>query len=182
MCQLRDCSACECPESEFPESFKKPHGFSMNDLVCQEGKPHAAVDRTLVSKVFGGWIEIDNPWTNDDETDNDEMTYVNLQLNPERYTGYTGSSARRIWDAVLGLGTALKILFSVDGQDNSSQTLQLQRNEVIALMNLLNRLSESVKFVHEVGPAADGVMEGHVSAHKTLIKAWKKIWSFVSKT
>jgi len=30
----------------------------------------------------------------------DEMTYVNLQLNPERYTGYTGDSARRIWDAV----------------------------------------------------------------------------------
>ncbi|XP_014499515.1 endoplasmic reticulum oxidoreductin-2-like [Vigna radiata var. radiata] len=100
MCELRGCSACECPESEFPESFKKPHGFSMNDLVCQEGKPQAAVDRTLVSKVFSGWIEIDNPWTNDNETDNDEMTYMNLQLNPERYTGYTGSSARRIWDAV----------------------------------------------------------------------------------
>jgi len=30
----------------------------------------------------------------------DEMAYVNLQLNPERYTGYTGASARRIWDAV----------------------------------------------------------------------------------
>lgn len=28
------------------------------------------------------------------------MTYVNLQLNPERYTGYTGPLARRIWDAV----------------------------------------------------------------------------------
>lgn len=30
----------------------------------------------------------------------DEMTYVNLQLNPERYTGYSGPSARRIWDAI----------------------------------------------------------------------------------
>lgn len=30
----------------------------------------------------------------------DELTYVNLQLNPERYTGYTGPSARRIWDAI----------------------------------------------------------------------------------
>lgn len=28
------------------------------------------------------------------------MTYVNLQLNPERHTGYTGPSARRIWDAI----------------------------------------------------------------------------------
>ncbi|KAG4946842.1 hypothetical protein JHK87_042849 [Glycine soja] len=101
MCRLRDCSVCECPENEFPESFKKPdRRLSMTDLVCQEGKPQAAVDRTLDSKAFRGWTEIDNPWTNDDETDNDEMTYVNLQLNPERYTGYTGPSARRIWDAV----------------------------------------------------------------------------------
>jgi len=42
----------------------------MNDLVCQEGKPQAAVDRTLDSKVFRGWSETDNPWTIDDETDN----------------------------------------------------------------------------------------------------------------
>lgn len=350
MCRLRDCSVCECPDSEFPESFKKPRRLSMNDLICQEGKPEAAVDRTLDSKAFRGWTEIDNPWTSDDETDNDEMTYVNLQLNPERYTGYTGPSARRIWDAVysencpkypseescqeekilyklisglhssisvhiasdylldeatnlwgqnltllydrvlkypdrvrnlyftflfvlravtkaadyleqaeydtgnpnedlksqslvkqllynpklqaacpvpfdeanlwkgqsgpelkqkiqqqfrnistlmdcvgcekcrlwgklqvLGLGTALKILFSVDGQENSSQTLQLQRNEVIALINLLNRLSESVKFVHEVGPTAERIMEGPVSAPTTLISSWRKFWSYVSK-
>ncbi|KAE8815485.1 Endoplasmic oxidoreductin-2 [Hordeum vulgare] len=60
-------------------------------------KPEATVDRTLDTKVFKGWVETDNPWTSDDETDNAEMTYVNLQLNPERYTGYTGDSARRIW-------------------------------------------------------------------------------------
>ena len=69
MCRLRDCSVCECPENEFPESFKKPKRLSLNDLVCQEGKPEAAVDRTLDSKAFTGWPEIDNPWTNDDETD-----------------------------------------------------------------------------------------------------------------
>ncbi|KAF9667001.1 hypothetical protein SADUNF_Sadunf16G0287500 [Salix dunnii] len=102
MCRLRDCSVCECPENEFPEPFKKPfhRGLPADDLVCQEGKPQAAVDRTLDSRAFRGWIETDNPWTNDDETDNGELTYVNLLLNPERYTGYAGSSARRIWDAV----------------------------------------------------------------------------------
>ncbi|KAL0407508.1 UNVERIFIED_CONTAM: Endoplasmic reticulum oxidoreductin-2 [Sesamum latifolium] len=326
MCRLRDCSVCECPENEFPETFRKPSGsvLSSDDLVCQEGKPEATVDRTIDVKAFKGWIEVDNPWTNDDETDNAEMTYVNLQLNPERYTGYSGPSARRIWDAVylencqkldpsgecqerrilyklisglhssisvhiaaeylldektntwgqnlsllydrvlkypdrvrnlyftflfvlrsvtkaadylgqadydtgnsvedlntqllmkkllydhklqtacpkpfdeakmwkgqsgpevmkqtqiqfrnisavmdcvgcekcrlwgklqiLGMGTALKILFSENGQDQSGQRLQLQRNEVIALINLLNRLSESVKFVHEMGPSAE---------------------------
>merc|ERR1719198_1663651 len=28
------------------------------------------------------------------------MQYVNLQKNPERYTGYTGYTATRIWDAI----------------------------------------------------------------------------------
>ena len=42
--------------------------------------------------------------------------------------------------------------------------LQLQRNEVIALINLLNRLSESVKFIHEMGPTAEKLMKGKVNA------------------
>ncbi|KAL3522753.1 hypothetical protein ACH5RR_015587 [Cinchona calisaya] len=102
MCRLRDCSVCECPEHEFPEQFKRPISsvLSSDDVVCQEGKPEAAVDRTIDTKAFTGWIVVDNPWTYDDETDNEGMTYINLQLNPERYTGYTGPSARRIWDAI----------------------------------------------------------------------------------
>ena len=71
MCRLRDCSVCECPESEFPELFKEPRNvLSPDDPICQEGKPQAAVDRTIDSKAFRGWTETDNPWTNDDETDN----------------------------------------------------------------------------------------------------------------
>ncbi|KAI4368079.1 hypothetical protein MLD38_016682 [Melastoma candidum] len=350
MCRLRDCSVCECPENEFPENFKRPSILSADDLMCQEGKPEAAVDRTLDKNAFRGWSETDNPWTSDDETDNAEMTYVNLLLNPERYTGYTGPSARRIWDAVysencpkypsedscqeekilyklisglhssisvhiaadylldeasnswgpnltllndrvlqypdrvrnlyftflfvlravtkaadylehaeyntgnsnedlkaqslmrqllydpqlqaacpvpfdeaklwkgqsgpelklkiqkqflnisalmdcvgcekcrlwgklqvLGLGTALKILFSVDGQEHPDHHLQLQRNEVIALMNLLNRLSESVKFVHEM--AAEMPAGGHTAPsavgcpYHQVLASLKKIWS-----
>ncbi|KAJ0101939.1 hypothetical protein Patl1_05082 [Pistacia atlantica] len=347
MCRLRDCSVCECPENEFPEPFKKPfrNGLPSDDVMCQEGKPEAAVDRTLDNRAFRGWIETDNPWTNDDETDNGGMTYVNLLLNPERYTGYAGPSARRIWDAiytencpkyssgeicqekkvlyklisglhssisihiaadylldettnlwgqnlelmynrvlkyqdrvrnlyftflfvlravtkaadyleqaeydtgnhtedlktqsfmkqllynpklqaacpvpfdeaklwqgqsgpelklqiqkqfrnisalmdcvgcekcrlwgklqVLGLGTALKILFSVDGHDHQVQRLQLQRNEVIALVNLLNRLSESIKFVHEMGPSIERIMEKQTVEPSTLqFSIWRRI-------
>lgn len=351
MCRLRDCSVCECPENEFPESFKHPSNpiLPSDDLMCQEGKPEAAVDRTLDRNAFRGWSETDNPWTNDDETDNAEMTYVNLQLNPERYTGYTGPSARRIWDAVyaencpkypseelcqeerilyklisglhssisvhiaaeflldetknewgqnltllhdrvlrypdrvrnlyftflfvlravtkaadyleqasydtgnpnedlkahslmrqllyntklqaacpipfdeaklwkgqngpelkqkiqnqfrnisaimdcvgcekcrlwgklqvLGLGTALKILFSVDGQENLLHTLQLQRNEVIALMNLLNRLSESVKLVQETGQSAEKM--GLTSEQKAASCPFHKMWASLKIT
>eukprot|EP01018_Ginkgo_biloba_P021464 Gb_24195 [translate_table: standard] len=333
MCRLRDCSVCECPENEFPEAFKgRTVQLPLDDLSCQEGKPQAAVDRTLDKKAFRGWMETDNPWTYDDETDNSEMTYVNLRLNPERYTGYIGPSARRIWESIykenilkdlpgdaspevrvfyklisglhssisvhiaaeylldegknlwgpnstllyervlkypervrnlyftflfvlravtkaadylsqaeystgnvledkntlsmvnelvnnkrlqaacpipfdeaklwkgenvnelkrqiqlqfrnisalmdcvgcekcrlwgklqiLGLGTALKILFSMDSNDSLNQSVQLQRNEVIALINLLNRLSESVQTVHALAPLAKkDVKEGYI--------------------
>ncbi|KAI5332770.1 hypothetical protein L3X38_022899 [Prunus dulcis] len=102
MCLLRDCSICECPENEFPEPFKRPllQGLAPDSFVCQEGKQQGTVDHTLDNRAFRGWVETDNPWTNDDETDNGEMTYVNLLLNPERYTGNAGPSPRRIWDAV----------------------------------------------------------------------------------
>ncbi|KAL5736759.1 hypothetical protein ACOSP7_031246 [Xanthoceras sorbifolium] len=352
MCRLRDCSVCECPENEFPEPFKKPFrgGLPSDDLICQEGKPQATVDRTLDKRAFRGWIETDNPWTNDDETDNGEMMYVNLLLNPERYTGYVGPSARRIWDAVYsencpkyssgeicpekkvlyklisglhssisihiaadylldettnlwgqnldlmydrvlrypervrnlyftflfvlravtkaadyleqaeydtgnhtedlktqslikqllynpklqtacplpfdeaklwqgqsgpelkqqiqkqfrnisalmdcvgcekcrlwgklqvhGLGTALKILFSVDGQTHQVQPqLQLQRNEVIALVNLLNRLSESVKLVREMGPSTERIMERRISVLPAIdFSTWRRMWESV---
>ncbi|GAV75022.1 ERO1 domain-containing protein [Cephalotus follicularis] len=354
MCRLRDCSVCECPENEFPESFKSkrpfPLGLPSDDLTCQEGKPQAAVDRTLDEKTFRGWTDSDNPWTYDDETDKAEMTYVNLQLNPERYTGYTGPSARRIWDAVysencpkypseqlcqeerilyklisglhssisthiaadylldeatnswgpnltlmhdrllrypdrvrnlyftllfvlravtkaaayleqaeydtgnptedlktqslvrqllynpklqaacplpfdeakmwkgqrgpelkqkiqgqfrnisalmdcvgcekcrlwgklqvLGLGTALKILFSDNGQEQLGQALQLQRNEVIALINLLHRLSESVNLVHEMGPAVEVIIGGQISSPTAPTSLWQRMWASILK-
>ncbi|KAK3426859.1 hypothetical protein EUGRSUZ_F03193 [Eucalyptus grandis] len=351
MCRLRDCSVCECPENEFPEPFRNSleHNLPSDNLQCQEGKPQAIVDRTLDSITFRGWIEADNPWTSDDETDNSEMTYVNLLLNPERYTGYTGPSARRIWDAiysencpkytsgevcqekkvlyklisglhssisihiaadylldeaantwgenlevmydrvvqypdrvgnlyftflfilravtkaanylevakydtgnhaedastlllmkqllnnpklqaacplpfdeaklwkgesgpqlkqtiqrqfknisalmdcvgcekcrlwgklqVLGLGTALKILFSVDSQNQPETSVQLQRNEVIALVNLLNRLSESVQFVHERGLLSEklGKVQHSVPAANDITK-WRGLWKLI---
>lgn len=105
MCSLRDCTVCECPDGEFPEIFKgnslSARGrLSADDVICQEGKPQATVDRTLDQKAFTGWKSRDNPWTADDEIDDRDVTYVNLLLNPERYTGYKGPSARRIWDAI----------------------------------------------------------------------------------
>lgn len=80
MCRLRDCSVCECPKNEFPEPFRKPFhkGLSSEDLICQEGKPEAAVDRTIDARVFRGWVDVDNPWTNDDETDNGFISLLSL--------------------------------------------------------------------------------------------------------
>lgn len=91
-----------------------------------------------------------------------------------------GCEKCRLWGKlqVLGLGTALKILFSVDGQENLAQRLQLQRNEVIALMNLLNRLSESIKFVHEMGPSIRRTM-GRTIYQRTDLRPLQRLWTRV---
>ena len=135
LCHLRDCAVCECPPEEVPLALRDTGGgrLSEDHPQCQEGRPHAAVDRTLETQVFHTWSEIDSPWTRDNEGDGGEgdtclpgsspggqlcssrehlsvfcsflwrageMSYVNLLLNPERYTGYKGQSARRIWQAI----------------------------------------------------------------------------------
>lgn len=40
------------------------------DLICKEDNPEVTVDRTLDKKVLKGWVEVDNLWNNNDETDN----------------------------------------------------------------------------------------------------------------
>lgn len=60
--------------------------------------------------------------------------------------------------------------------------LQLQRNEVIALGNLLNRLSESVKFVHEMGVMAEKAETEEKSVYTNKIDSWLSYWkSMVTK-
>eukprot|EP00850_Spirogloea_muscicola_P021849 SM000265S09770 [mRNA] locus=s265:67573:70810:+ [translate_table: standard] len=104
MCHLRDCSVCECPEGDFPEPLRGLGPAASlrpaTDVACQEGNRHAAVDRTLDAAAFHSWREVDNPWTAEDEADGGDLTYVNLLLNSEGYTGYKGDSARRIWQAI----------------------------------------------------------------------------------
>lgn len=55
--------------------------------------------------------------------------------------------------------------------------LQLHRNEVIALVNLLNRLSESIKVVHERGPLVERLMK-HLPSESSVqqMSVWKRLW------
>lgn len=54
--------------------------------------------------------------------------------------------------------------------------LQLQRNEVIALVNLLNRLSESVKMVHDMGPDVERLMEDQIAKVSAKPGRLRRIW------
>ncbi|PHU10701.1 Endoplasmic reticulum oxidoreductin-2 [Capsicum chinense] len=93
-----------------------------------------------------------------------------------------GCDKCRLWGKlqVLGLGTALKILFSVDGESRHDQHLQLQRNEVIALVNLLNQLSESIELVQEMSPTFEKSTKGlSLQPAAKLISSWKRLWETV---
>ncbi len=55
------------------------------------------IKHNLVS--MKGWRGYNNPWMADGD-DDEEYSYINLLVNPERYTGYKGEHAHRIWDAI----------------------------------------------------------------------------------
>lgn len=66
------------------------------------GHSSGNIDSSLDTHTFQSWAEDGDPWTNDAEVmnTNEHMNYVDLSKNPERFTGYSGPSAARIWNAI----------------------------------------------------------------------------------
>lgn len=81
------CGICECPPDAVPE-------------LVRTKDERALVDTTL-SPDFPGFIDeySEHQWIDWDPCDQ-HMAYVDLQLNPERYTGYRGGEARQIWQII----------------------------------------------------------------------------------
>jgi len=75
--------------------------------------------------------------------------------------GCVGCEKCRLWGKLqtLGLATALEVLFP----DEPLTMPALQRNEVIALVNFLGRLSDSLQFSRS---ALDAIQSGRVSLTK----------------
>ena len=81
-----------------------------DDIDCQKYSKKkdilGQIDSTLTDqdkRAFKGWQQHDDSEDNfcdiDDESASDVM-YVNLLLNPERFTGYSGKSAHRVWKTI----------------------------------------------------------------------------------
>jgi len=85
MCQFggeRGCSVCECDENEIPVQWK----METTDRV----------DRTI-SPNFKSWDDLeDNVWSVP-ESDEKDLSYVNLDLNKELMTNYEGYP---VWRAI----------------------------------------------------------------------------------
>ena len=67
----------------------RSHSFCFAAAIERE----FAVDRTMDAAVkqrlvsLPGWRGFDNPWMPEDDTEVD-YSYINLAVNPERFTGY----------------------------------------------------------------------------------------------
>lgn len=74
----------------------------------QGAEADSQVDRTLQPGVRSAllavrdWRGYRNPWMPEAGEESVDYTYVNLRRNPERYTGYRGEHAARVWGAIYG--------------------------------------------------------------------------------
>ncbi|KAJ8411881.1 hypothetical protein AAFF_G00155190 [Aldrovandia affinis] len=110
-CGLKDCAVKPCKPSEVPEGIKsnsyKYSKEASNDLLeCEKAENLGAVDSSLSEETRQALLD----WNrHDDEADrfcvvDDEESpdaqFVDLLLNPERFTGYKGPQAWQIWNSV----------------------------------------------------------------------------------
>lgn len=81
----------------------------LKDASCEEDDDHNAelsyLNTTISAKVqedFALWTAYDEALDNfcAPEDADESAQYVDLLLNPERYTGYRGPSAHRIWNSI----------------------------------------------------------------------------------
>ena len=108
MCSLRDCSVCECEPDEVPSPWREAEKNAETDVPppdsCEGVQHESDLDRTIQPSIRAklmsvrDWKGYKNPWMPDDN--GVEYTYINLRRNLERYTGYKGEHANRVWGAI----------------------------------------------------------------------------------
>ncbi|KAF4043957.1 Endoplasmic Reticulum Oxidoreductin 1 (ERO1) [Phytophthora infestans] len=112
MCASIDCAVCECPSHEIPAPWSVMDQQERLSERQEAGKPCdeqtgestlSKVDRknAAAGETFKEWEEVSsaNVWATQGDAE-EMMTYINLLENPERYTGYSGIQAERIWKAI----------------------------------------------------------------------------------
>jgi ERO1-like protein alpha len=93
------CGVSPCEENELPPSWR-----NQKDKKDCEQRSRSKVDQTLPIKDKPKWTDKqDKLWIIQDE-DEEYLSYVNLKLNKEKYTGYGATSgadsAARIWRSI----------------------------------------------------------------------------------
>jgi ERO1-like protein alpha len=87
ICNFHTCTVCQCEENEIPLPWKQDSLFD-------------SIDKKIDEKFFR-WIEKYNysspHWIVENEIDSLNGIFVNLEKNPESFTGYQG---QHIWNAI----------------------------------------------------------------------------------
>ncbi|XP_041958634.1 LOW QUALITY PROTEIN: ERO1-like protein beta [Alosa sapidissima] len=113
-CSIKDCHVEPCPESKIPVGIKSgnynKYSKALNaveDITeCEQIQNLGAINSTLSNQskeAFADWARHDDAQDHFCELDDEtapESEYVDLMLNPERYTGYKGPSAWRVWNSI----------------------------------------------------------------------------------
>ncbi|XP_071835253.1 ERO1-like protein beta isoform X2 [Apostichopus japonicus] len=125
-CAFESCAVCPCSEDmqwldEIPCGLKEDHqeetlsdkySLPLNTAKedCEDRTTEeirlSALDTTISQKdkaAFESWQEHDDAkmdFCEPQDEDPSNMEYVDLTINPERYTGYKGKSPRRIWNSI----------------------------------------------------------------------------------
>nr|XP_029718852.1 ero1-like protein [Aedes albopictus]XP_029718866.1 ero1-like protein [Aedes albopictus] len=113
-CAMRFCHVEQCEEKDIPPGLKGDvssyHKYLKEvqtltncneDLDVELGYLNTSIS-DKAHKEFKKWADYDEAQDNFCISDDHEpgAEYVDLLLNPERYTGYRGESARRIWSSI----------------------------------------------------------------------------------
>uniref|UniRef100_M4B6Y2 Endoplasmic reticulum oxidoreductin n=1 Tax=Hyaloperonospora arabidopsidis (strain Emoy2) TaxID=559515 RepID=M4B6Y2_HYAAE len=117
MCASIDCAVCECPSHEIPvpwsqldqqeiQSRRSKSSLGEAGKPCDEQTGESTLSKVerknaVAGESFKAWEEVSSAdvWAAQGEEE-ETMTYINLLENPERYTGYSGVQAERIWKAI----------------------------------------------------------------------------------
>ncbi|XP_040824571.1 ERO1-like protein alpha isoform X7 [Ochotona curzoniae] len=110
-CGRRDCAVRPCQSDEVPDGIKSAsykYSEEANNLIeeCEQAERLGAVDESLseeTQKAVLQWTKHDDSSDNFCEADDiqsPDAEYVDLLLNPERYTGYKGPDAWKIWNVI----------------------------------------------------------------------------------
>uniref|UniRef100_A0A8C6WYT9 ERO1-like protein alpha n=1 Tax=Neogobius melanostomus TaxID=47308 RepID=A0A8C6WYT9_9GOBI len=106
-CGLRDCTVKPCSPNEVPEGIRTEARNKVTELdKCEKSEALGAVDVSLsdeTREALKNWTKHDDEAQRfcllDDEWCPDSQ-YVDLLLNPERFTGYKGPEAWKIWTSI----------------------------------------------------------------------------------
>lgn len=111
-CGMKDCAVKPCSPNEVPEGIRSPshnkYSAEANEQLdeCERADRLGAVNVSLsdeTREALQDWSKHDDEAERfcvvDDEQSPDSQ-YVDLLLNPERFTGYTGPEDWKIWNSI----------------------------------------------------------------------------------